>query len=79
VSATTPLLTAADLAAHFGIAEKTVLKFARQYQWPRTQLGDRTLRWTPEQLEQIEARHSVSDRGVMPTDGRTSRSARRSA
>jgi len=72
------LLTPADLAEHFCVSERTVMTWAKKYGWPRTQIG-RKFRWTPEQIEQIEQRHRVTPAGVAPKDGRTMRSARRSA
>jgi DNA-binding transcriptional MerR regulator len=70
------LLTPADLAEHFGVTERTLLRWANQYAWPRTQIG-RRLRWTPEQVDQIKRQHAVTPAGVKPADGRTARSARR--
>lgn len=72
------LLTPSDLAAHFGVTEAKVMEWQRTYGWPRVKVG-RTIRWTPEQVAEIERSHSVSASGVTPTDGRTPLSARRSA
>lgn len=71
------LLTAADLADHFGLTERRVMEYAHQYGWPRIQIG-RKFRWTPQLVEQIEREHTVSPSGVAPADGRTARSAARS-
>lgn len=71
-----PLLTPDDLAAHFGIERRTVLEWAKRFNWPRTQFG-RHPRWTAEQVAEIERTHAVSPTGVVPSDGRTARSARR--
>lgn len=73
---TSRLLTAADLAEHFGVTEAKVMEWQRVYSWPRVKVG-RTIRWTPEQVEQIDRSHSVTPQGVTPADGRTALSARR--
>lgn len=72
------LLTPADLAEHFKVAPQTVMEWSRQYDWPRTQIG-RKVRWTPEQLEEIERLHKVTPGGVTRNDGRTHRSAKRAS
>lgn len=75
---TESLLTADDLAEHFGLTSgRMAIDYARQYGWPRIQVG-RKFRWTPEMVEQIERTHTVSPDGVTETSGRTSRSAARS-
>lgn len=72
------LLTAEDLAVIFGVNRRRIIEWANQYAWPRVRVG-RSLRWTPEQVEAIKARHSVTPAGVKPADGRTARSARRAS
>jgi len=72
------LLTADDLAVIFGVARRRVMEWQNQYQWPSVRVG-RSYRWTPEQVEQIKARHSVTPAGVKPADGRTARSARKAS
>lgn len=72
------LLTADDLATIFGVSRRRVMEWQNQHAWPSVRVG-RTIRWTPEQVEQIKARHSVTPAGVKPADGRTTKSARRSA
>lgn len=72
------LLTADELAAMLGVNRRRVMEWQHQYGWPHVRIG-RTFRWTPEQVEQIKAKHTVSPAGLKPADGRTVRSARRSA
>lgn len=72
------LLTAADLAEHFKVDERTVMDWSRKYRWPRTQIG-RRFRWTAEQVAQIERLHTITPTGVTPKDGRTPRSAGRAS
>lgn len=72
------LLTPADLAEHFHVPERTVLTWAKKHGWPRTQIG-RKLRWTPEQVAQIERLHTITPEGVTAKDGRTARSAGRAS
>lgn len=72
------LLTADDLAVIFAVSRRRIMEWQLAHSWPTTRFG-RTLRWTPEQVEQIKARHSVTPEGVKPADGRTARSARKSA
>lgn len=74
------LLTAADLAAIFKTTPRRVMEWRVQYGWPCVKVG-RTFRWTPEQVQQIKSRHTVSATGdLKSTDKRTPRSAaRRSA
>ena len=71
-------MTADDLAAIFKKSRRQVMEWQRQYDWPRTRVG-RSLYWTPEQVEQIKARHAITPKGIKSADGRTARSARRSA
>lgn len=73
------LLTPADLAAHFKVDdERTILEWTRRYSWPHIRAG-RRFRWTPEQVAQIERLQTVTPEGVKAKDGRTARSARRTA
>lgn len=74
------LLTPADLAEHFGVTEAKVMEWQRVYDWPRVKVG-RTIRWTQDQLVEIELLHSVTKDGVTPTplDGRTALSAKRAS
>jgi len=78
VTDTADLLTADDLAVIFKVSRRRIIEWANQYQWPRVKLG-KTYRWTPEQVEQIKARHSVTPAGIKPADGRTARSARKAS
>ena len=76
------LLDADDLAAIFKVGRRRVMEWQSQHSWPCVRVG-RTIRWTPEQVEQIKARHTVVKKAdkaeIRPADGRTARSARRSA
>ena len=72
------LLTADDLAAIFKTTRRRVMEWQNIHSWPSVRVG-RTLRWTPEQVEQIKAKHTITPAGVKPVDGRTAKSARRSA
>lgn len=69
------LLTAEDLAAHFGVSRRRVMEWQHIHQWPCVKVG-RTFRWTTEQLKQIEALHSVKP-NRSPNDPRTALSAKR--
>ncbi len=69
------LLTADDLAAVFGVNRRRVMEWQHIHSWPCVRVG-RTLRWTPEQVEQIKAKHTITPQGVRSTDGRTARSRR---
>ena len=68
-------LTADDLAAIFKVSRRRVMEWQNVHNWPCVRVG-RTIRWTPEQVEQIKARHTVTPAGVKPADGRTPRSSR---
>ena len=72
------LLTADDLAAIFGVTRRRIMEWQHAHGWPSIRVG-RTLRWTPELVEQIKAKHTITPHAVKPADGRTARSARRSA
>jgi len=71
-------LNADDLAAIFKVSRRRIMEWQHAHSWPCVRVG-RTIRWTPEQVEQIKTRHTVTPEGVKPADGRTARSARRSA
>jgi hypothetical protein len=66
------LLTADDLAVIFATKRRRVIEWAHQYQWPTVRIGN-TIRWTPEQVEEIKRKHSVTPDAVKPpvSDGRT--------
>lgn len=71
------LLTAADLAEVFGVPERTVMEWRRQYGWPCVKVG-RKFRFTPAQIEQIIAAHSrQSSTAAVVAPGQTPRSAAR--
>ena len=72
------LLTADDLAAIFGVTRRRIMEWQHAHGWPCIRVG-RTIRWTPEQVEQIKAKHTITPHAVKPADGRTARSASRSA
>lgn len=76
------LLTAADLGEELGASAAKVMEWRRTYGWPHVRIG-RSIRWTPEQVEQITKAHTViggpESPVIVPADGRTARSARRSA
>lgn len=74
------LLNAGDLAALLGAdSAEQVKEWHRRYKWPHVKLG-RTVRWTPEQADEIVRRHTVAGGTLTAADGRTPRSAgRRSA
>lgn len=75
------LLTPADLAEHFGVSEAKVMEWQRVYDWPRVKVG-RTIRWTEDQLVEIDHLHSVTSDGVKVkpvADGRTALSAKRAS
>lgn len=72
------LLTPDDLATVFGVKRRRVMEWQAKHGWPCVRVG-RTIRWTPEQVEQIKARHTVSPAGVKSTEKRTARSAARKA
>ena len=72
------LLTADDLAVVFGVSRRRIMEWQHAHGWPCVRVG-RTIRWTPELVEQIKAKHTITPQAVKPADGRTARSARRSA
>lgn len=72
------LLDADDLAAIFKVTRRRIMEWQLAHSWPHVRVG-RSLRWTPEQVEQIKAKHTVTPQGVKPADGRTARSARRAS
>jgi len=72
------LLTPDDLAEEFGVPVSTVMLWNRDNGWPHVRVG-RRIRWTPEQLEEILRRQSVTPAKAPKLPGQTSRSARRSA
>lgn len=72
------LLTPDDLAIVFGVGRRRIMEWQHQYAWPCVRVG-RTIRWTPEMVEQIKARHTITPTGIKPADGRTARSARRAS
>lgn len=76
------LLTPADLAAVFNVPAAKVMEWRRTYGWPCVRAG-RTIRFTPAQVEQIIASHSVAKAegaAAVVVAGQTPRSAaRRSA
>lgn len=69
------LLTADDLAEIFKVSRRRVMEWQHIHQWPCVKVG-RTFRWTPEQVEQIKALHSVKP-NRSPNDPRTALSAKR--
>lgn len=48
-----------DLAGRFGITRAQVMSFCASKAWPHERFG-RRVRFTPEQVAQIEALHSVA-------------------
>lgn len=78
------LLTDADLAERIGgVSAEQVAIWRRTYDWPCVKFG-RQVRYTPEQVEAIVAKHTTdpkAKKAAAPTliEGQTKRSARRSA
>lgn len=77
------LTTPAELAEILKATEEQVLRWRRDHRWPSFKVG-KTIRFTPEQVEQIIASHSETpERPAVDLDsvleGQTKRSARRSA
>lgn len=73
------LLSPATLAAMFDVTEEQVMEWRRTYRWPSLKVG-RTIRFTPEHVEQIIASHSIRQAGSSEApviSGQTSRSASR--
>src|SRR5439155_17837583 len=52
-------LTTQDLADRFNCSPDTVLKRAKEENWPHQKIGGRMYRFTPEQVEAIEAMTEV--------------------
>lgn len=80
---TGPFTTPAELAEMLHVSESTVLEWRRAKRWPSWKVG-RTIRFTPEHVEQIVAQHLVQPTRVEDTPqvaiaGQTSRSARAKA
>jgi hypothetical protein len=76
----TTLLSDAGLAELFGegINERKVAEWRRRYGWPHITVG-RTVRYTPEHVEQILRKHqaATSTATVTALPGQTKRSASR--
>lgn len=74
------LYTDADLADVFGVTERRIAEWRRQFGWPHVKTG-RQVRYTDAQLEQIVASHSNAgekrDRFSVKVAGQTKRSASR--
>lgn len=74
--------TPAELAEMLHTTKANVLQWRRQHGWPSVQVG-KTIRFTPEHVEQILAKHSVKPvkkvAAAPVIAGQTKRSARRSA
>lgn len=74
---TAELLTPAALADKLGVKPAQVMEWRRQFNWPHVRIG-RKFYWTPAQVEAITKQHTISpQRGPVPADGRTTRSATR--
>lgn len=74
------LLTPAQLAEIFDVTEAKVMEWRRVHDWPHVRIG-RKFRFTPTQVEQIIASHSVkpSRSSAAKIAGQTARSARRAS
>lgn len=74
-------LTPADLAEMFGATEETILRWRREHSWPSIKIG-RSIRFSPEHVEQILATHEAKPALAEPVEveasGQTARSARAS-
>lgn len=83
MSAVEPI-TPAQLAEILDVTEAKVMEWRRVYNWPHVKIG-RTFRFTPQQVEQIIASHSVKPSattkpsGPVKIAGQTARSARRAS
>lgn len=75
----TALLTPAQVAAQFEDKDaRWVLESRLRYGWPCVQVG-RTIRFTPEQVDEIVRRHTVQpDVAAGALEGQTARSRRAS-
>lgn len=76
------LLTESDLANLLRVTESQARDMRRANQWPCVRLSRKTIRYTPEQVEQIIASHATTPeretRLVAPSiDGQTALSRRR--
>lgn len=73
------LLTPAQVAEKFEDKDaRWVLESRLRYGWPCVQVG-RTIRFTPEQVDEIVRRHTVQPEAAAPAlDGQTARSQRAS-
>jgi hypothetical protein len=71
------LLTPADLAAKLGVPVKTAMLWRTQHAWPHIKIG-RRFWYTPEQVAQIIAQHTVTPQPApnVVVSGQTTRSAR---
>lgn len=73
------LLTPAEVAKRLRITPKKVMELRRANGWPHVKLG-RSIRFTPQQVEQIIGKQSVSpSTSHVALPGQTAASARRSA
>ena len=79
----TKFLTPEQLGDVLEVTGAQVLEWRRQYRWPSLKIG-KTIRFTPEHVQQIVARHTLTpkrddDAAGVVFDGQTSRSARRAS
>ena len=76
-------LTPEQLGDVLQVSGTQVLEWRRQYKWPSLKIG-KTIRFTPEHVATIVARHTLAPKrdedspGVV-LDGQTSRSAKRAS
>lgn len=76
---TEKLLTLEDIAERMRVPVSTVMEWRKKYGWPTTKVG-RTLRFTEDQWQQIQASHEVRDQKAQPDAwGRTERSKARAS
>lgn len=76
---TETLLTLQDVADRMQVPVSTVMEWRKKYSWPTTKVG-RTLRFTQEQWQQIQASHEVRVESAQADEwGRTDRSRARAS
>lgn len=76
------LMKPEDLADHFGLTVEKVHDLRKRKHWPYLEIGRGNYRFTPEQVREIEAMHTVATKptttpATVRIPGQTARSAAR--
>lgn len=55
-----PLLSPVELASLMKLSTEQVITFTREKDWPHVRFTNKSIRFTPEQVDQIIAAHTVT-------------------